>query len=356
MKERKRFEVIECEGTLYEIGVQWGKGCKENISKALEMALGGLSQVFDTTKEDIIFNAMKYGKKVQNFDHELIDIMRGQAEGAGVKFEEIFTLKCAYDLGAYYKQVSALCTSFAARGVATRKGNTFLGQTIDWYPGTPMDLLKITYPDGTVNLSLVLWGVVEYTLSSAGLGMCANGTWSTSDDFHFNIPLGCYLSKAMRQKTWEEALDILRKNARGLGYFLLASKNGEITGIESVQNDFENHYPEEDILVHSNHYLTERFQDMDLVNTLVPDSPSRLERIKILMEDHYGYLTPQLMMEILSDHDNYPNSLCRHVDETKPPQFHSQTLAAYIMVPEEGLMYIAWGNPCQHEFVEYKMD
>jgi hypothetical protein len=34
----------------------------------------------------------------------------------------------------------------------------------------------------------------------------------------------------------------------------------------------------------------------------------------------------------------------------------SETLAAYVMVPETGVMYIAWGNPCQYEFEEYRLE
>lgn len=38
-----------------------------------------------------------------------------------------------------------------------------------------MDMIKIEYLDGVMQLKLVLWGVAEYTLNAEGFGMCANG-------------------------------------------------------------------------------------------------------------------------------------------------------------------------------------
>jgi isopenicillin-N N-acyltransferase-like protein len=49
-------------------------------------------------------------------------------------------------------------------------------------------------------------------------------------------------------------------------------------------------------------------------------------------------------MEILADHDQYPNSICRHVDHEVP--ISSTTLASFIMVSTaEGAMYIAAAIP-----------
>lgn len=355
MKQDKYFKVIECSGSPYEIGMQMGDSCKENILKALDITFAGLSYVNNTSKENIITNAMKFFTKVQSFDPDLIDMLQGQADGAGISFEEAFALKCGFDLGAYYNNLSGLCTSFAVTGKATENGETLLGQNIDWFPGSPMNLLRIVHSDGLEQLSLVLWGIVEYTLNSTGFGMCANGTWSAAENYILNIPIGCYLPKAMRQRTLKDTLEILRTNARGLGYYHLASAEKEMVGIESIQDDFEIIHPQNDILAHANHYLTDRFQKNDMVNLLVPDSPSRVARINKLINEQYGKINVEIMMEILADHDQYPCSICRHVDETKPPEFASETLGAFIMIPQERTMYIAYGNPCQYEFIEYKL-
>ncbi|MBP1762525.1 MAG: peptidase acyl-coenzyme A:6-aminopenicillanic acid acyl-transferase, partial [Firmicutes bacterium] len=60
MKQIKYFEVVECSGSPYEIGQQIGAACRENIQKALDISLGGISFINNVSKASIVTNAMKY--------------------------------------------------------------------------------------------------------------------------------------------------------------------------------------------------------------------------------------------------------------------------------------------------------
>ena len=153
----------------------------------------------------------------------------------------------------------------------------------------------------------------------------------------------------------DDAAGILREVAQGMEYYHLANDKEEMFGLESTHNDFEILKPHNHILVHSNHYLTDRFKSGDMATQIFPDSFKRIERIRTLMDKQYGNITPQIMMDILSDHENLPYAICRHVDDSLPPQYHSATLASFIMVPEDGIMYVSAGNPCSLEFVEYNI-
>ncbi len=350
MKNAKEFKLIECSGTPYEIGRQWGEGCKESIFKISENICNSMAAYYQATKEDVVTNAMKFFPAVQKFDPYLVEIMRGQADATGLSLEEIFTQKCFNELTFSYNNISGLCTSLAATGKATQGGKTILGQNIDFLPGTPIDLLKIHHANGLVQFTLSFSNSSEFTFSSAGFGMCANAT--IGQDFSFNIPVGCYLPKVMREKNIQNAMDILKKVARGLGYYHLADINGHMAAIESIHNDFELLYPERDMLLHSNHYITERFKVVDTASQLQPDSYHRLDRIRSLMDQHYGRINIEIIMEILTDHDHQPYSICRHIDPTVP--ISSATQASFIMVPSEGAIYIAAGNPCEYEYVRYE--
>ncbi|UNC93781.1 carcinine hydrolase/isopenicillin-N N-acyltransferase family protein [Candidatus Contubernalis alkalaceticus] len=133
----------------------------------------------------------------------------------------------------------------------------------------------------------------------------------------------------------------------------MADASEEIFGLESIHNDREVLKPRDNIIVHTNHYLTERLKTGDMAAQIFPDSFKRIERIRYLMDEHYDKITPKVMIDILSDHENYPYSICRHVDSSVPPQYQSSTLASFIMVPEDGVMYAAAGNPCSFQFAEY---
>lgn len=72
LKQVKQFEVIECRGTPYEIGQQYGEACRDNIKQSLEMNLYGLSAGYNASKQNVIDNAMRFLPKVRDFDPYLI--------------------------------------------------------------------------------------------------------------------------------------------------------------------------------------------------------------------------------------------------------------------------------------------
>ena len=149
MKQTKGFKMVECSGTAYEIGLQWGEGCRESIYKISENSFRGLDLMYQAKKEDVIDQAMMFLPQIEDFDPYLVDIMRGQADATGLSFAEIVTQRCMNELPFYYTQITALCTSLAATGKATEGGQTLLGQNIDWDPGATIDLLKVHHNDGT---------------------------------------------------------------------------------------------------------------------------------------------------------------------------------------------------------------
>ena len=309
-----------------------------------------MAMFYQASKEEVVSHAIKFLPAVQKYDPYMVEMIRGQADATGLSFEEIFTQKCINELSFYYNNIAGLCTSFAVTGKATQDGKTILGQNIDFLPETQINLLKIYHSGGPVQFILSFSNSSEFAFSSAGIGICTNAT--IGQDYSFNIPVGCYLPRAMREKNIRDAMDILKQVARGLGYYYLADINGHISGIESTHNDFEILYPERDILLHSNHYLTERFKGVDTAHQLQPDIYHRLDRIRSLMDHHYGHINIEIIMEILADHDHHPNSICSHIDPTAP--ISSTTLASFIMVPEEEAIYISAGHPCENEYIRYE--
>ncbi|MDO0825287.1 C45 family autoproteolytic acyltransferase/hydolase [Desulfosporosinus nitroreducens] len=360
MKTTKEFKIVECSGTAYEIGLQWGEGCRESIHQISENSFRNMELMYKVKKEDVITTAMKFATQIQEFDPYLVDILKGQADSTGLSFNEIVTQRCMNELLFYYQQISGLCTAFAATGKATAGGQTLMGQNIDWSPGATIDFLKVHHAGGPDQYILSFSNSTEYTFSSAGYGICALGTLGVNYDFH--LPLACYMPRVMRQKNIHEAMRLLKQVARGLGYFQLADANGVIIGIESTYNDYEVIQPVDDLMLHSNHYLTERFKPDNMMaymaeKGIVPpamatESLNRYDRIRDQMYKDYGRITPETAMEALTDHENHPYAICRHDCSGPSP---SVTLASFIMVPAEGAIYIAAGNPCEYEYVRYEI-
>jgi isopenicillin-N N-acyltransferase-like protein len=355
MKKKKSFKVIECRGSFYEIGQQYGVSCRNNLISSIDSLFRDIGMFQKAGKENIIQNARKYLHLVENFDPDLIEMLKGQADGAGVTFDEVFALRCKFELGMYYQRVAAFCTSFAVTGNATKGGKTIIGQTYDLNPGISIDLVKTKFEDGLEQLSLVFagGGAGELPLSSAGLGMVLNVMLSPAEVQSLNVPCACVISKAMRQRRIGDALGIVCAAGRSILHYGFASAEGDIIGIETWPDDYNVIQPERDMLVHTNHYLTERFKKgTSVFGFMEGDSYIRIQRLKRLIENHYGELTIELLEEFMTDHNDYPRSICKHMDQQVQL---GETLAAVIMVPEEGVLYATCGQPCQNEYVKYSL-
>ncbi len=356
MKKAERLDIIECRGTPYEIGRQWGEGCREHLRASVDGLYAGIAQgPFRAEKEAVRSAAGRFTPAIRNFDPYTYEVLRGQAEGSGLSIDDALALQCSLELAFNYGGIAGLCTSFALSGRATRGGVTLLGQNIDWHPSATLDLLRIHHGSGIRELVLCLSGNPYYHLTSAGIGNCANLSLGPLDGMTRQVPVSVYLSRAMRQPKIGFALGVLRRQARGLAYLHLADASGGMAGIEAVNDDVHLLTPERDRLIHANHYETERFKDGDWTPQLIPDTQARAGRMRQLVQELEGHITPEAMMAVLGDHEGFPNSVCRHVDPSKPPQLASATKASLVMVPAEGLLYLAAGPPCEYGFLEYRV-
>jgi isopenicillin-N N-acyltransferase-like protein len=356
MEQKKELTVIECSGSAYEIGLQYGVQAKDNINKAISFLVAGLQMSpFKADRETVLACGRKYLANVTAFDPEAVERVRGLADGAEIGFDEALAIHCYTELAIHYPYLAGMCTSFAATGPATSNGITMLGQNIDWHPVTPLDLLRIHHDDGLEQIAISFFGNPCYMLNSAGIGNCANLSLAPMGPLNGHVPLASYLFKAMRQTRFEDAWAILKDSARGVGYYHLADGRGTIMGIESLHDRYTPLEPRRGLLVHANHYETPEYAAIDWAKTYIADSFQRAPRLRSLMEEHYGALTPELMMQCLADHDGYPDSICRHVDESKPQLHASMSKASFIMLPAERRILICAGPPCENDFLEYAL-
>lgn len=347
-------EIIECSGKAYDIGLQYGRAARENVRKAIDMLFGGMERgPFRASRDEVLACGRKYLANVTAFDPQGIERVRGMAEGAGIAFDEAFAIHCYTELVINYPYLAGMCTSFAATGPATKDGRTMIGQNIDWHPDTPLDLLRIRHAGGLTQLAITFFGTPCYSLNSAGLCNCANLTISPMGPVTGHIPLSFYLAKAMRQNSFEEAFAILKSSARGVGYYHLADGKGNILGIESVYDHYTVLEPGQGMLVHANHYETGEYAENDGARIHITDSFERAPRLRHLMAQHHGELTPEIMMTCLADHDGHPDSICRHIDGTEPSEFASVSKASFIMLPEARKMYLCPGPLCENTYKEY---
>lgn len=352
-------KVVELSGSYYEIGNGWGAVFKGEMEAVAQIELGMLTRFFGIDIVAVVELGRKYLPVAKRYDPEFIEVLRGFADGADMDFDTLFAIRTVLEILFYTGRPEGMCTSFAVTGEATQGGQTIIGQNIDWHPDLPMALLRISWPDGVHQLSLSMGGIWEYSLSSyssaSPYGVVATLTATPGEHPNsLNVPISIVMSKASRQKNLEHSLSVFTSTKSNLASFLLANGDGDLKGVELGLSGYEILYPEQGVVVHANHYESERFKVKDIFLPYVPDSPLRSARLTRLIEADYGKITPEYMMAYLSDHDNHPKGICAHVDpESELPP--SATLASVIMVPKDKIMYIAIGNPCDNKYVRYEL-
>ncbi|UCD09455.1 MAG: hypothetical protein JSU79_02090, partial [Dehalococcoidales bacterium] len=216
-------------------------------------------------------------------------------------------------------------------------------------PNDGPDIMAVTAPG-----CLTLTGI-----NSAGISINMNLLRNQSSlELTGGVPTHVMLRKQfMSEKLGDAIAAIATAEGRSPKNYLLTSIGEGIIDIETTKTDLDVQYPEKDMLTHSNHFKAERFKSTDIAAELAPDTYIRANRLYRLMEEYYGDITVDVMKQLMQDHGNYPNSICRHRDKNAPFPLGQiiKTLISIINVPEEKAVYVALGNPCKCEYVEYKL-
>jgi isopenicillin-N N-acyltransferase-like protein len=357
--KREPMPVYDLKGTYYEIGRQFGDVCKDGIKETVQFWVDMIKGFYpEVTKESLVSMAEPFIEPYKNHAPELIDEMKGISESSGVSFNEILMCQTAPELLCYFPKLQKVggCTSFAAAGSATKDGKTITGQNWDWTDTCNPILIRVQ-PEGGVNfLALTLAGMFGICgINSAGIGHQANLIITTNSQVGVP-PYGGIHQKVLAQKNLADIVGVLFLTMRASAdNFLMASAEGDIIDVEITPDDMEVLYPQNDIIVHANHLLTDRFRSADIGAAQFPDCYLRIARLRKLMDDNHGKLSADLMKKLLTDHNDYPDSICRHIDKPDPPATWMTTRASMICVPGEQKMYVANGNPCENEYIEYKL-
>jgi isopenicillin-N N-acyltransferase-like protein len=104
----------------------------------------------------------------------------------------------------------------------------------------------------------------------------------------------------------------------------------------------------EEPAIHTNHYL-----DAELA-ALGPEpsagSRARHTRLVELLEERAPRTAPEIM-DVLRDHASAPQSICLHPDPAEGDEA-SAVMFSMVAELEEGRMWVAPGNPCEHDYEE----
>lgn len=349
-------KVFEFAGNEHEIGRAYGESCRDSIKECINWWYDTLKDVLPgKSLADMVECNKQFKAPIEAASPELFSEMQGIAEGSGCTIDEIVYLQSCAELdsgGSFYMMG---CTSFATAGDATLSGQTITGQNLDWFPNSEPIILRIK-PLGKPAYLTLTWPGQLGMMGITELGTSLFINILAYPELSVGVPTNVLANLTLLQKNVPDMIRVITQNKRTVPFnYLFAGKDGEMIDVESTPGKCGCVMPEDDILTHSNHFLTPYLQDKDLGDqTSFPDTFLRQLRLKKLMKKHYGQLTPEIMMKLMQDHQGYPDSICRHCDLTGPSYEQFDSGASVVAVPGEGKMY-ATSYPCQNPYKLYTL-
>jgi isopenicillin-N N-acyltransferase-like protein len=341
----KEIPMIEARGSHREVGRQIGQGCQAQIRGML--ASLHLELPDGITWPEMLEQSRRYLKFSREVYPQYVEELEGIAEGVEVPFDEVFLSVCEelWESAAWRG-----CTDMAARGRATLDGSTLVAHTNDLLPQAEENLaiLKIQAGDEPEFLGVSPGGIaISAGFNAAGISLTGNQL--DNNDIRPGVPRLLVVRAILASRYLSEAMDHCLLPQRASSYNnVLADTNGEVYSMEGSATDCEPIYIENDVLAHTNHYVSPAMRCFEADRNNLSNSALRYNRAIRLLRENYGQLTPELFQKLLADHAGYPTSICKHGKETV-------TVFSIIVQPEHLRAWIGRGRACETEYIEYQL-
>lgn len=352
-----RIPVIRARGTNYEIGYAHGfYGKKQvnitlaNLKKSTEKSIG-----FDWNVCKRIASA--FLPSVKRMVPDYLDEIRGIADGSGNSFEDMFTLNCRTELGGQFahrygvnmdnvRELAGECSVMGLTQTRTATRTNIYSQNWDSSPAQAETLVfVIARPDhgpaiawtGEAGLICRMGG-----MNDCGIGMGGN-TLCTDAPIDFEgLPLQFAYRYIMDQSTFPDAVEAAVKSRVASNInLMIAGPEGEMVDIETEYKGYGILNKKNGVISHANTYKHPKLPSPPYRELDYPKGVLRSFRLDTLVEELQGNeLGVEDVKRIMSDHAaNYPNSICRHGEDTT-------TVFSSICDLNSLEMHVSIGTPC----------
>jgi isopenicillin-N N-acyltransferase-like protein len=217
-------------------------------------------------------------------------------------------------------------------------------------------------PDDAPSFMAMAYGGIWFNagVNECGIGLAGTGLAHT--DSRVGIPGDCSFRKVLSARTIGDAIAFSTPRGRSFSYCnIICHESGEMYAMEGSATDFAAIHGRK-FLAHANHYVHPSMvkydaafiSDEDRSPDFYSDSIFRHNRATNLALDKMP-IDVEGIMEITRDHVNRPWSLCRHIDETLPPEKRSKTVFSEIIDVTDRTILVCKGNPCEGDYELHKL-
>jgi isopenicillin-N N-acyltransferase-like protein len=339
----EKVRVVRVEGSHYEAGFQLGTQLKSNLVRNVK-AMQEQEDWEKVRAEAQLF--LQYSKQ---HVPEYVAEIQGAADAAGLELGDLFSTICE-EIGDPNYRFTRGCSDLIASDDVTRDGNVLVAHNNDTHSSTQERVTIIHYRvDGEPEIVAVGYGGLGISVGYNSAGVSLTGNQLDSNDMRPGVPRMLLVRKILAAKTVVEAIDAAVLQPRASNYNqVISDSNGEVYSIEGSATDYEPLYAEDGYHVHTNHYTSLPMRHFEADRQWIASSIVRYNRGRRLLKGNLGKITAQTMMEALSDHVGHPRSICRHGTGVK-------TTFSVVIDLSTLTMFLAWGNPCEEDYLEYRL-
>lgn len=344
-----------------ERGRQYGEAAREPIEKSIAFYSESFQRSSGLDWDGVLERVPRWNDLIEAFLPGALDEVRGIAEGSNHRFEEILALNSRGELSfgnPFADDATEECSSFAIAPEASGDGHVYCGQNWDWRERTTdtVVMLRIEQPPKpTIILQTEAGQVGRQGANSAGIALNANGLGARFGD-GLGVPGPYIRRKVLDSAGIDDALDAIFTARQSLcTNLLLTHREGFVIDIETTPARHGWMYPTDGLLVHGNHFIA--FVPEQLAadwRPLSPDSLYRVPRIERVLRHARDTSSSEemraLVRQAMSDHFGYPSSVCNHPDTRQQELERYLTVASSLVDMTTGDYWMAFGNPCEHEY------
>lgn len=367
------FPQFTIRGAPRERGRQYGKHAADQIRISIASYARLFAYVRGIDWHTAQREARRYVPVIEQHAPDLLEEMRGIAEGAAVPFATIVALNVRTELLAGWRADVAHagyqaafarnraadvpqpgeCTTLAALPGATKNGAPLLAQTWDWYgeQRAACLLLRIEAPGAPTILTLTEAGILaKIGVNSAGVGVCLNILFTDRDGLEPGMPVHVQLRRVLQSGSAAEAIaQVENVQAAASSCITIVDRGGTGVSLEATPYGVGRLEPRNGLLAHTNHCVTEAVGAYNQPLSPASGSVPRFDRATALLHEHHGQIDHDTLIAALRDHTHAPTCICRH-GAAAGADYVAESVTGVVLDVAAGTMLVAAGVPCQVPF------
>jgi hypothetical protein len=353
-----KVNVLVLEGTPHNRGLVHGRSMMTQIHDAVRLWKELIATAFKTDADVFIrrfARQTQFAAAIEKWTPDLLEEIRGLAEGAGVDFDTMLLLQLPDEVFIHGTAIAGdRCSSV---GFSKDGGRPcIIGQNMDipaFADGLQL-VLHVKEPDSaTEAFVLTQAGCIGLNgMNNHSIGICCNALWQLSSRRE-GLPVACIVRGVLRQRTEADAIAFLHKVQHASGQNYLLGGPERAYSFECSANRIERYKPggREDVVWHTNHPLVN--EDGNDQYRALRANPKELEKREVdtrarlrCLEKRSTHGSPaqglDLVQSILRSKDPEKHPVSR----TKKDKNGSFTFASTIMVLSENpVLHVAPGPP-----------